>query len=217
MLFVVIGWLVVLNLILEFMFASEIQYETTKIHSRHPPLHFPKDLLQHLLLSSWEHSLHFYLEGHITVHCLRTACYLVLINQLLPEQNTAFTPVCSLDLAFAHPLLLRRSVLPHSIHVWEHWQSHCLCWHSKWWMLFFPRFSFFTSNWLIFYICLLQFRASYHFNHLTLSSVPAVDSTEVLAAEPPSSSPCNLDGPPSGERLPLHVLCEMTSVGTFPS
>lgn len=63
MLFVVVGWLVVLNLILEFMFASEIQYETTKIHSRHPPLHFPKDLLQHLLLSSWEHSYTFTLRA----------------------------------------------------------------------------------------------------------------------------------------------------------
>ena len=81
-------------------------------------------------------------------------------------------------------------------------------------MFFFPGFLFFTS---IFYICLLQFRTLHHFNHLTLFSVLAVDRTEVPAAEPTSSTLYNLGGPSSGERLPLHFLCGLTSAHTFPS
>lgn len=94
--------------------------------------------------------LHFYLKGHIAVHHLQIVHWLVLINQLLPKQHTAFTPVSSLDLAFAHPLLQMSSVLPRCLCAWEHWPNHCLCWHPKWWMLFFSGFLFFTSSWLIF-------------------------------------------------------------------
>lgn len=66
-----------------------------------------------------------------------------------------------------------------------------------------------------FCMCLLQFRTLHHCNHPTLCSALAADRTEVLAAEPPSSTLCNLDSPSSGERLPRHCLCGLTSAHTF--
>lgn len=159
------------------MFASGIQYEMPNIHSGHPSFHFIKCLPQYLPLPAWALSYIFTLRGtsqfivceqFIAWHSSTNSCQSNTLPLYRCPPCTLLLPILSCRWAqFCHALSCPGTL------------AKPLCWHSNWWMLFFSGLLFFTSNWFIFCTCLLQFRTLHHFNHLSLSSVLAVDRTEV--------------------------------------